>query len=112
MFCRIICGQSGGNTAIFRSSLPEILFFFRSGDFLNFTMGPVSKLSNRWLSPLKKNRRSARYGFPVAYAMYYLRSTIILGKSVVVIMEGDSMATTKERHIVCRYETVLSRIKI
>jgi hypothetical protein len=81
------------------------IVFFQVGRFFEFYYGASKQVAGLLnLSPLKKNRRDARCGFPVRYLIRYLRRALDNGKSVVVVLEGKYLTKIKKREIWRRYE--------
>ncbi len=81
------------------------IIFFQVGRYFEFYHGTDKELARQLkLSPLKKNRRDARYGFPVRLLVCYLRRALNTGKSVIVVQEGNYLTKIKKREIWRRYE--------
>lgn len=82
------------------------IVFFQVGRFFEFYHGASKQIAGLLnLSPLKKNRRDARYGFPAKKMVRYLRHALDTDKSVVVVMEGKYLTGIKERGVCRRYES-------
>ncbi len=56
------------------------------------------------LSPMKNNRRQARFGFPFGGMKKYLMQTVGAGYNVVFIEEGERVGRIKQRELVYRLE--------
>jgi RNA-directed DNA polymerase len=81
------------------------IIFFQVGSYFEFYDGTDNQVVRQLdLSPLKQNRRQARYGFPIAYISSYLLRALDVGKSVVVVREDNYLTKIKRRTVWRRYE--------
>ncbi len=84
---------------------PETVDFFQVGRNFEFYQHHSNKIAGLFqLTPLKKNRRQARYGFPTHRMNHYLQLAIGKGIDVVIVREGNYLARIKERTVWRRYE--------
>ena len=98
---RTVRGQYGYYQKVFAGDL----IFLQVGRYVEFYHGQSKIIAELLaLGPLKKNRRQARYGFPVSRLRHYRQLALSKGKNVVVIFEGRYISKIKERKIWRRYE--------
>lgn len=58
------------------------------------------------LAPIGRNRRGARYGFPVKHSGEYLKSLLALGRPVVLVYETErNLRWVRERGPRWRFES-------
>ncbi len=81
------------------------ILFFQVGCYFEFYHNESKQVAGLFnLCPLNKNRRDARYGFPVKFLNCYLRVALDNNKSVVLVLERQYLTKIKKREIWRRYE--------
>ena len=82
------------------------MLFFQVGKFVEFYQpGDVIVATVLGLQRMARNRRGARYGFPLAHSGNHLLSLLAKGRSVMLVMEsGRLLDGVKERVPRYRFE--------
>lgn len=89
----------------FEKTFEGDIIFFQVGSYFEFYQDNTKRAAALFnLSALKKNRRDARYGFPVRHMSFYLKKALNHNKNIVVILEGQYLTKIKKRELWRRYE--------
>ena len=90
----------------FRWRFPDAVLFFQVGRFYEFYSSQDVVIADLLqLTPMSRNKRGVRFGFPITLFNYYLRMLLQRQVPVLVIQQhGRYLAGIWERVPVCRYE--------